>query len=37
MRGEGGWMGVWGGGRVPPTHVHMHVHAHMDMHMHMTS
>ena len=22
-----GWMGVWGGRGVPPTHVHMHAHA----------
>ena len=30
----GGWMGVGGGWRVPPTNVHMHVHARMCMHTH---
>ena len=29
-----GWMGLWGGWAVLPTHVHMHAHAHMHTHAH---
>ena len=29
-----GWMGVWGGWGVPPTHVHTHAHARTHAHAH---
>ena len=35
LGGESGWMWVWGGGRVSPTHVHMHAHVHTCLHTHI--
>ena len=33
-RWGGGWMGMWGGWEVPPTHMHMYTHAGMHTHAH---